>query len=350
MAGVHKARSQASHHSIDHGVALLGAPFFERQQIDIENVVAHASHCIARSGMVTSTVNDARSQHPNDRTGATSRRVDLDGLSLHVQERSHPSGRPSVLLVHGLASNARLWDGAADALVELGYHVIAVDQRGHGQSDKPDEGYDMQTVADDLASLITALRLERPVVAGQSWGGNVVVELAHRHPHLVRGVCAVDGGLIQLRDRFDDWESCASLLAPPALAGTPFSRFEAMIRSAYRGWPDAAVHGTLANMEVLADGTIRPWLSRERHMKVLRGLWDHSPQTIIPTLSRPVLFTPADSDAQHSVSKREDYDRAATQHHVRVEWFSPAHHDLHAQYPERWANVLHAHISGGFLA
>ncbi|MFM7964797.1 MAG: alpha/beta fold hydrolase, partial [Actinomycetota bacterium] len=82
-----------------------------------------------------------------------------------------------MLLVHGLASNARLWDGAADALVELGYHVIAVDQRGHGQSDKPDEGYDMQSVADDLASLITALQLDRPVVAGQCWGGNVVIEL-----------------------------------------------------------------------------------------------------------------------------------------------------------------------------
>lgn len=350
MAGVHETRFQAPHHSVDDGVALLGAPLFERQQIDIKNVVAHASHCIAHSGMVTSTVNDASSQHPNDRGGATSRQVTLDGLTLHVQERSHPNDRPSVLLVHGLASNARLWDGAADALVELGYHVIAVDQRGHGRSDKPDEGYDMQTVADDLASLITALQLERPVVAGQSWGGNVVIELSHRHPHLVRGVCAVDGGLIQLRDRFDDWESCASVLAPPALAGTQFSRFEAMIRSAYRGWPETAVHGTLANMEVLADGTIRPWLSRERHMKVLRGLWDHSPQTIIPTLSRPVLFTPADSGTQQSVTKRDEYDRAATQHHVRVDWFSPAHHDLHAQYPERWANVLHAHISGGFLA
>jgi len=300
--------------------------------------------------MVTSTVNDASSQHPNDRGGATSRQVNLDGLTLHVQERSHPGALPSVLLVHGLASNARLWDGAADALVELGYHVIAVDQRGHGQSDKPDEGYDMQTVADDLASLITALQLDRPVVAGQSWGGNVVIELANRHPHLIRGVCAVDGGLIQLRDRFADWESCASVLAPPALIGTPFGQFEVMIRSAYRGWPETAVHGTLANMEVLTDGTIRPWLSRERHLQVLRGLWEHQPQTIIPQLSRPVLFTPADSENQHTVTKREEYARAAHHRHVRVEWFSPAHHDLHAQYPERWASVLHAHISGGFLA
>jgi len=300
--------------------------------------------------MVTCNMSNTVGRQSDGRSRAVSRRVAVHHLSLHIHERSHPSALPSVLLVHGLASNARLWDGAADALVELGYHVIAVDQRGHGQSDKPDEGYDMQTVADDLASLITALQLDRPVVAGQSWGGNVVIELANRHPHLVRGVCAVDGGLIQLRDRFNNWESCASVLAPPALAGTPFTRFEAMIRSAYRGWPETAVHGTLANMEVLIDGTIRPWLSRERHMQVLRGLWEHQPQTIIPKLSRPVLFTPADSESQHTVTKREDYARAAHHRHVRVEWFSPAHHDLHAQYPERWAGVLHTHISGGFLA
>jgi len=300
--------------------------------------------------MVTCNMSNTVGRQSDGRSRAVSRQVAVHDLSLHIYEHSHPSTLPSVLLVHGLASNARLWDGAASALAELGYHVVAVDQRGHGQSDKPDEGYDMQTVADDLASLITALQLDRPVVAGQSWGGNVVIELANRHPHLVRGVCAVDGGLIQLRDRFADWESCASVLAPPALIGTPFGQFEAMIRNAHRDWPEAAIAGTLANMEVLADGTIRPWLSRKRHMQVLRGLWEHQPQTIIPQLSRPVLFTPADSDNQHTVIKREEYARAANHRHVRVEWFSPAHHDLHAQYPERWASVLHAHTSGGFLA
>ena len=296
------------------------------------------------------------SQSPVDRVNAAappprSKTVNLGSLSLHVLEWSSPNARPSVVLVHGLASNARLWVGAAGALAAGGHHVIAVDQRGHGQSEKPDSGYDMATVVDDLASLISVMRLERPVVAGQSWGGNVVVELARRRPDLVRGICAVDGGLIQLSDRFATWESCAEVLAPPMLAGTPQRRFEATIRNAYRGWPETAVAGTLANMEVLDDGTIRPWLTRERHMAVLRGLWDHRPQDFVGEISRPLLFTPADSGGSQGVTKREDYQRFAERFdHVRVEWFSPAHHDLHAQYPERWAAVLDAHITGGFLA
>ena len=305
-----------------------------------------------RNGTVSSTVN----QTPESRASGlvsqpTTRHVDAGGLAMHVREWSSPNVLPSIVLVHGLASNARLWDGAADSLARLGYHVVSIDQRGHGQSAKPDDGYDMATVVGDLAALITAMRLDRPVVAGQSWGGNVVVELAYRRPDLVRGVCAVDGGLIQLNDKFATWESCAEVLAPPMLVGTPRSRFESMIRNAYRGWPETAIEGTLANMETLDDGSIRPWLSRERHMRVLRGLWDHRPHDIVGAITRPLLFTPADSGDAHSITKRDDYERVTQRHeHVRVEWFSPAHHDLHAQYPERWASVVDAHVTGGFLA
>ncbi|NDI16225.1 MAG: alpha/beta hydrolase [Actinobacteria bacterium] len=281
-----------------------------------------------------------------------SRMVRTGNLSLHVLEwvPTQESNRKVVMLVHGLASNARLWDGAASALCAKGYRVFAVDQRGHGLSDKPSSGYDMATVVNDLATLIGTLQLDQPVVAGQSWGGNVVVELAHRNPEVVAGVCAVDGGLIQLADRFSDWESCAQILAPPLLAGTSASDFEQMIRRAYAGWPETAVRGTLANMEVLADGTIRPWLSRDRHMDVLRGLWEHRPLDIVPTLRKPVLFTPAAPEERRSFDNTRDYEQLATRHrHVRVELFAPAHHDLHAQFPERWADTLHRYVEEGFF-
>jgi pimeloyl-ACP methyl ester carboxylesterase len=57
----------------------------------------------------------------------------------------------------------------------LGHTVVAVDQRGHGRSSKPDDGFDMATVAHDLELLVGELGLDRPIVAGQSWGANVVV-------------------------------------------------------------------------------------------------------------------------------------------------------------------------------
>jgi pimeloyl-ACP methyl ester carboxylesterase len=268
-----------------------------------------------------------------------------------VREWGAPCARPPVVLVHGLASNSLLWSGAASELARLGHHVVACDLRGHGLSSKPDGGYDIPNVADDIAALIAALGLHQPVVAGQSWGGNVVVELAFRHPHAIRGVCCVDGGLFSLSKCFSSWDECADVLKPPRLTGMPAQQYERMIRGAYPGFPESAITGFLANMQHHADGSISPWLTLDRHMLVLRGLWEHSPHDILPLIQRPILFTFADAGDPRFMPQPLDYQRAASQNHrVRVECFSPAHHDLHAQYPERWAAVLSGCIDDGFFA
>src|SRR4051794_24671205 len=107
-----------------------------------------------------------------------------DDLSLHVIQRDGDDEEVPFLLVHGLSSNARLWDGVGERLQQLGHSSASVDQRGHGRSGKPDSGYDFETVTDDLAAVIKSLGWDRPVVVGQSWGGNVVLELAYRFPDL----------------------------------------------------------------------------------------------------------------------------------------------------------------------
>ncbi len=281
----------------------------------------------------------------------THRLVTVGDVQLAVREYGLPSNQsPSILLVHGLSSNSLLWHGAATELVQLGYHVVALDLRGHGLSSKPDVGYDIATVSLDIALLIEALRLRRPVVAGQSWGGNVVLELACRHPDSTCGVCGVDGGLIALSRQFQSWKQCAEAMRPPPLAGILSADFESRILKHYSGWPAEAISGTLACMQSNDDGTISPRLTLTRHMLVLRGLWDHDPHDTLRRLHRPVLFTLADSGDDSSKAKREDYERAASENKgVRIEWFAPAHHDLHAQFPERWASVLHQHIADGFF-
>jgi pimeloyl-ACP methyl ester carboxylesterase len=257
-------------------------------------------------------------------------------------DRWEGDGTP-FLLVHGLASNARLWDGVAAALHAAGHPVATVDQRGHGRSDKPDDGYDMATVADDLAAVVERLGFEQPVVAGQSWGGNVVLELAHRHPGAVGAIGCVDGGWLHLRDHFPSWEDCADVLRPPALAGTPRARVEHFVRAAHPDWPETGIQGALANFEVLADGTVRPWLTLDRHLQVLHGLWEHSPREHYASVRVPVLLAPADGgprDPMAARKRREVEEAAAALPDARVHWFSPADHDVHAQHPEALADAL----------
>lgn len=86
-----------------------------------------------------------------------------------------------VVLLHGLASQAHILDLVAPQLSES-LRVIAIDQRGHGLSDKPDAGYDFASITHDLDQLLTVLDIERATLIGHSWGGNVAVQYAVDHP------------------------------------------------------------------------------------------------------------------------------------------------------------------------
>lgn len=282
-----------------------------------------------------------------------------DGTQLRVLEWSSPNSSPGapIVLVHGLASNARLWDGPARRLAQLGHAVVAIDLRGHGLSDKVDHGYSVPEVAHDVADVLFALKghqkkWDRPIVAGQSWGGNIVVELAHSHGDMVRGIVAVDGGTIELGGAFPDWEECKRTLAPPALAGMKYDKLRSYIRAAHPDWSDEAIDGQMHNMEHLDDGTIRPHLTFERHLVVLRGLWEHKPSALWQHIQVPVLFTPASrNNDQHTVVKKDQIELALRMlPSATVEWFNPADHDLHAQYPDRFAAVVDNAITTGFFA
>lgn len=255
-----------------------------------------------------------------------------------------------VLLVHGLASNARLWDGVAHALVARGHAVAAVDLRGHGRSAKPDGPYDMGVVADDVAAVIEALGFARPVVAGQSWGGNVVLELAARRPELVRGIACVDGGWLEPSRRFATWEACREQLAPPRFAGMRADHMEAHVRTRHPDWPDTGIAGVLANFEVRPDGTIAPWLTFDRHIAVLRGLWDHHPSAIFPGLRVPVLLVPAEDGRGDRLWHTRDAVAAAEAAipRVRTRWFT-GDHDIHAQFPDELADVMSELTRDGFF-
>ena len=270
-----------------------------------------------------------------------------DGLSLRVLrwEASTPSGLAPFLLVHGLASNARLWDGVAPRLAAAGHRVAAVDLRGHGRSDKPDGGYDFATISEDLRALIAALGFDRPVIAGQSWGAGVVLDFGVRNPGLTRGIVLVDGGLTDLRDAFPTWEICWQRLAPPQLVGLPLSDVEGYFRQNHADWPAEGLEASLANFEIRPDRTIAPWLTRDRHRAILESMWGQRTADLWAALRVPALIVPVDGgESDWTKAKRAGADAAeaamrASGVACRVEWFR-GDHDIHAQHPAELAEAL----------
>ncbi len=265
-----------------------------------------------------------------------------DGTRLRVLIWPGDAGpRTPFLLVHGLASNCRTWEEVGDILSDAGHPVAAVDQRGHGRSDKPDRGYDFATMCADLIDVIDELGFEQPLVVGQSTGGNIAVDLAARSPGRLAGITGVDGGALEVWRRWPEWDACLTALAPPRLAGSPARLVEDRLREAHPDWPEWGIRATMANFERLPDGAIRPWLRYDRHVRILRSLWEHKPSAIIPGLQMSLLLVMADSGDELMDHKRAMAEEIATSApKVRIEWLT-GDHDLHVQFPVEVADLLH---------
>lgn len=247
--------------------------------------------------------------------------------------------RRPFLLVHGLASNARLWDAAAMQLAAAGHQVIAVDQRGHGRSDEPPDGYDNDTCAADLAALCETLSLtgdRAPIVAGQSWGGNVVLTLAAKH-RAAAAIAMLDGGWLRLRGRFDTFEHCWERLAPPDFTGVSMSDITARVLHHHRSWPPESRTSAFGNFVETPDGGVRNRLSRENHKSIVRSMWDSDPRELYPLVDVPALLMPAagpdDADPEVAIALQSIPN-------ADVRWYAGADHDLHAQQPSRVAGDL----------
>ncbi len=267
-------------------------------------------------------------------------------LSLHIRRWPRTGGKPGVpfVLVHGLASNAGTWDAVAPRLAANGHDVIAVDQRGHGLSDKPDGPYDFETVTDDLAALLDELALDRPIVVGQSWGGNVALAFDVRHPDRARGLAFVDGGFIDLQARPQgDWASIERDLKPPSLAGVRADDLRARLRHFHPEWSQTGIDGTMGNFEILPDGTIRPWLTLDRHMQILQSIWQQRPADLYPQVKAPVYIAVAedDRDAARLESQRQQVAAAESGlTHVQVKRYPATDHDIHVHRPVELADAL----------
>jgi pimeloyl-ACP methyl ester carboxylesterase len=113
-----------------------------------------------------------------------------DGVSLALHEWS-THGVP-LLLLHGFGNSARVWDELADALAPY-YRVLALDLRGHGDSDRDPEGrYDHLAMARDVEAVCERLGLERLVLVGHSMGGRVALRFAGRNAAKLAGLVIVD--------------------------------------------------------------------------------------------------------------------------------------------------------------
>ena len=284
-------------------------------------------------------------------------KVNIGNLELSYRNWA-PEGR-QILMLHGLASNARIWDLLAPILAK-NFSVIAVDQRGHGKSDKPDTGYDFDTVTNDVVGFINALKLKNPIVVGHSWGGSVALCLATQRPDLISGLCFVDGGLIEIsRTPGNSLEKALVNMAPPLWEGVSASDVRERLKR--RDWGEQDDTSTSANLEEIVmanleahpDGSINARLSRKNHLEVVRAFWNHKPSKLFEHIRCPTLILSARMGSENTdrqVLKNELLNEAAQKIAINKSmWLENSIHDVPIQRPELLASILTNNIESGFF-
>lgn len=113
--------------------------------------------------------------------------IQTNGINMEVFEQG--KGFP-VILAHGFPELAYSWRFQIPVLAEVGYWVIAPNQRGYGETDKPEavEAYDIRHLCGDMAGLMDAFDIKKAILIGHDWGGPVVWNMPLLYPDKVAGV------------------------------------------------------------------------------------------------------------------------------------------------------------------
>ena len=118
--------------------------------------------------------------------------IELDGLRIHYTEWGAPTW-PTVVMLHGLNVQCHTWDPFAQVLSN-NYHIVAMDLRGHGDSDWCKAGYRVRSMARDVHGLIDALGIGPVHLLGHSAGVRVAVAVAGERPETIRSLALSDAG------------------------------------------------------------------------------------------------------------------------------------------------------------
>lgn len=160
------------------------------------------------------------------------------------------SGELDLFIQHGYSDSALCWGHLPDDLGR-NYRVTLMDARGHGDSAKPDSGYDLTTMAGDMIALVRRLNMKKPVIIGHSMGGSLAAHVAALEPDLPGGSVLIDPGF---RHRTDD-ERAATMVElhkeMKTIKQMTVDEVAGYIRSKHSDWKDHFVNpSALAKLQM----------------------------------------------------------------------------------------------------
>ena len=230
------------------------------------------------------------------------------GTRLHLVEAGNSQG-PAILFIHGISQCWLQWSRQLDSSLAQNHRLVAMDMRGHGQSERPREGYgDSRLWADDVDAAIRQLELDQPILCGWSYGPLVILDYVRHHGEERIGGIHLVGAVTKLGN-----EDAVSVLSSEFLSLVPllFSQdaeesvrgLEELLHLCFAREPSPAELYCMLGYSV----SVPPFVRQALFSRVLDN------DDLLPTIRRPVLITHGAFDA---IVRRDavEQHRAAIRH------------------------------------
>ena len=252
------------------------------------------------------------------------------GVRLAYVEQGPRDGLP-VIMLHGISDTHRSFDLVRPLLPNT-WRIFAVTQRGHGLSDKPDEGYAMGDFARDAVAFMNAVGVERAVVVGHSMSTAVTLRTAADYPERVAGVV-----LMGAFAHFRDTPTMAELKAAAADIG----------ENCGREFSQAFQESTLANpippnyLETVVNESL--YMPGHAWRGAVQGLIDFEPIEAAQKIQAPAAIIWGDRDAY--CPRQDQHELRAALRSSRLFTLSAVGHALHWERPADTAALLRAFVA-----
>lgn len=256
-----------------------------------------------------------------------------DGLRIAVQEWGDPQGRP-VLLIHGYAQAGLCWQRQVQDPALAHLRLVTYDLRGHGASDKPLEPHFYQDGwrwGDEVQAIIQQLGLERPVIAGWSYGGRIMGDYVARHgAAALSGLVFVNAITENARHFYGSCNRLMKQMTDPDPA-TCIAATRAFLRACFLLPPDLDLYETLLAAAMMCPPPVRAAMGRPA---------DYG--AALAALDLPVLVVHGAED--HVIAPAMAVHIVETIRGARLEMFEEAGHAPFLESPAHFNGLLSAFV------
>ena len=261
----------------------------------------------------------------------TSNYTTINGLKFHYREWGDPT-LPDLVLVHGWSTSGLVWQDVANELKDK-YHVVAADNRGNGLTDRPQQGYLLESYANDICELINKLNLKSPDYIGHSWGGNIGTIIAAEYSNAVSKVILEDPVYWKMTDAF--------VTIVPKIISRRKSK-----ETVQKEFSDAGKTPQEAEDEVTKFHSFTPAILRQ--ISSVNRSWALECETFLAKCKSPTLLLIADWKAGGYITTEEfDHLKSIATSQAEFRLWAGVGHEMHFTEPSRLVNEALAFFSSG---